>query len=444
MDDYRKAVKIINKLQRRGHQAVLAGGSVRDMLLGKTPHDFDIATSATPDQVERIFRRTRAVGKSFGVVLVKIKDVDFEVATFRLDGTYSDGRRPDFVEFTSMEEDAKRRDFTVNAMFYDPHKKEYIDFVGGRADLVSRRIRFVGDPLQRITEDNLRLLRAVRFAIKLDAQIELETMQVIRDNASKLSNVSQERIREELMKMFDLGQPRRMIGLLFDSKLVDYILPEIQPMKDCQQNPYWHPEGDVLTHTVKVMEGLVNEKPLLQLAALFHDIGKPATMAIDPNDPNRISNHGHDEVGAKMVFDIMTRLKFSNDEIDYVVSLVSNHMKHQVVMDMKKSTLKRFMAQPYFEDLLKLNFADVSAASGNLSTIEFLKNQKFEWKPEEIKPKAFINGDDLIAMGLKPGPKFKELLTMIMDAQLEGSIQNREQALKLVERTLWINSARDL
>jgi poly(A) polymerase len=437
MNDYRKAVKIIKKLQRRGYQAVFTGGWVRDSLLGRPSSDIDIATNATPDQVEKLFHRTKAVGKSFGVILVRIKDIDFEVATFRIDGNYSDGRRPDSVQFTSMEEDAKRRDFTVNAMFYDPRKKQYIDFVGGQKDLQARRIRFVGDPVQRITEDNLRLIRAIRFAVKLNSWIEPESMKAIRENSSKIANVASERIREEFMKMLELGDPRKMIDLLFESNLVDYIMPELKPMKDSKQNPYWHPEGPVLEHTILVMENLANEKPLLQFAALMHDIGKPATAKVEGNDPNKISNHGHDDVGAKIALDIMTRLKFSNDEIDYVVNLVENHMKHQAVKDMRKSTLKRFMSQPYFDDLLKLNYADIRAASGDLTTIKFLEEQKSNWKPEEIKPKtSLVTGDDLIVMGLKPGPHFKELLTLVMDAQLEGTVKTKDEGLKLVQKVL--------
>jgi poly(A) polymerase len=443
MNDYRKAAKICYKLQRRGFQAVFTGGWVRDSLLGLPSSDIDIATNATPDKVEKLFRRTKAVGKSFGVILVKMKDTDFEVATFRIDGTYSDGRHPDGVQFTSMEEDAKRRDFTVNAMFYDPRKNKYIDFVDGQKDLAAKRIRFVGDPNQRIVEDNLRMLRAIRFALKLNSWIEPESMQAIRVNASKITNVSSERVREEFMKMIELGCPKKMINLLFDSNLIDYILPEIKPMKGNKQNPFWHPEGDVLEHTILVMQGLIGESSLLQLAALFHDIGKPSTAKVEGEDPTRISNHGHDDVGAKMTFDIMTRLKFSNDEINYVVNLVSEHMKHQAAKDMKKSTLKRFMAQPYFDDLIKLNYADVGSASGDFSTIEFLEEKKKNWTPEEIKPKtSLVTGDDLIAMGLKPGPEFKKLLTLVMDAQLEGTVKDKEQGLKLIERTLWINGER--
>lgn len=433
MNDYRKAVKIIRKLQRRGYQSVLAGGAPRDMLLGKEPHDYDICTDATPSQVEKIFRQTKAVGKSFGVVLVKIKDVDFEVASFRRDGIYSDGRHPDSIEFTSMEEDAKRRDFTVNAMFYDPRKKKYIDFFNGQKDLQARRIRFVGDPIQRITEDNLRLIRAIRFAVKLDSWIEPESMKAIRENASKIANVASERINEELMKMLALGQPRKMLELLFDSGLLTYIMPEVIPLRDCPQNPKWHPEGRVWIHTIMVMEGLTQEKPILQLAALLHDIGKPATT--DPNDP-QLSAKGHDELGAKMAVEIMTRLKFSNDEISYVRDIISDHMKMHLLKEMKKSTLKRYMALPHFEDLIKLGRADVAAASKDFSNFDCLKEKTQDWKPEEIKPKGLVTGDDLIAKGLKPGPQFKELLTMVMDAQLEGTIKTKDEGLKLVQKVI--------
>lgn len=436
MNNFDKAKKIIKRLKRKGYQALLAGGCVRDMLLNKEPNDFDIATSATPDQVEKIFKHTKAVGKAFGVVLVKIKNTDFEVATFRKDGSYEDGRRPASVFFlSSAEEDANRRDFTINALFYDPVKKQILDFVDGKKDLERKRIRFVGDAQQRIREDNLRLIRAIRFAIKLDFWIDPTTMEIIRNNAQKLANVSFERIREELMKMLALGKPRKMLDLLFESNLIDFVIPEFRALQGCEQSPKHHPEGTVLEHTTRVMEHLVNERPMLQLAGILHDIGKPATSAV--NETGDIITHGHDEVGAKIAREIMTRLKFSNDEIEYVADMVAEHMKYHFVRSMKKSSLKRYMALPYFDDLTKLSRADISSASKDFSSLEYIEQKKKEWKPEEIKPKnTLINGDDLINLGFKPGPIFKTILSVIEDGQLEGKLKTKEEALEVAKTFL--------
>lgn len=436
MTDQRKALKIIKKLQRKGFQAVFAGGCVRDMLLNKEPHDFDVATSATPDQVEKIFvRNSKTVGKAFGVVLVKVNGTDFEVATFRKDGTYSDGRRPDSVEFVpSMKDDADRRDFTVNAMFWDPVKRTTWDFVDGQRDLTMKKIRFVGDPKKRIEEDKLRLLRAVRFCLKLDFWMDSDTAIAVRLNANKLNTVSPERIRDELMKMLAAGRPRKMMDLLFSTHLVDYVLPELRNLDGCRQNSAFHPEGDVLEHTVQVMEGLVNEPVLLQLAGMLHDIGKPATMT---EEDGQITNRGHDVVGASMVEEIMTRLKFSNDEIEYVKNLTADHMQHHFVRSMRKSTLKRYMALPYFDDLTKLNRADINAASKNFSALEYIEEKRKSWKPEEIKPKSLITGKDLIEAGFTPGPMFKTILSFIEEGQLEGKIRTREDAMKIVKNKRW-------
>jgi poly(A) polymerase len=425
----RKAKKIVKTLQKNGHQAVFAGGSVRDMLLSNTPHDYDIATSATPEQVESLFKNTRAVGKAFGVILVKYKDVDFEVATFRSDGHYSDGRRPDEVVFTTIEEDAARRDFTVNAMFYNPINKQVIDYVNGLQDLENKVLRFVGNAEERINEDNLRLLRAVRFSLKLNFEMDIASFNQVRFNAEKVQNVAPERIREELMKMIELGKPRKMIQLLFQTGLMHQVLPEVVNLKGSPQNPEFHLEGDVLEHTILVMEKLVGQNPLMQLAGLLHDIAKPTTLVIEDGRP---TNKGHDAAGADMTETIMLRLKFSNDEIEFVKNLVADHMRHHIAKEFRKSTLKRYLALPYFNELMLLNEADTLSASGNLEHIEFLREKMSEWKPEVIRPKPLITGLDLIKLGYKPGPIFTTILDHVSDLQLEGQIANKNQALRMV------------
>jgi len=425
----KKAKRIVKILQRSGHQAVFAGGSVRDMLLGQEPHDYDIATSALPDQVEALFKNTKAVGKSFGVILVKFKSVDFEIATFRNDGNYSDGRRPDSVTFSSIIEDAFRRDFTVNALFYDPLKKIVIDYVNGLADLEYKTLRFVGSAQERIEEDNLRLLRAVRFSLKLNFEMASDTLSAVRLYSHLVQNIAAERIREELMKMLEAKQPRKMIQLLFSTQLIKYILPEIVALKDSLQDPQWHPEGDVLEHTIQVMEKLVDQPLLVQLAGFLHDIGKPKTQAIEDG---RITNKGHDALSADMTEQIMFRLKFPNDEIELVKNLVADHMRLHIVKDFRKSTLKRYLALPYFKELMALNKADVLSASKDLTNYDYVMQKKSEWKPEEIKPIPLITGRDLISLSFKPGPIFSTILQEVEEQQLEGKLEDSRSAIKYV------------
>jgi poly(A) polymerase len=425
-----KATKIVRHLKRNGHQAVFAGGCVRDMLLNITPHDYDIATSATPTQVESLFKNTKAVGKAFGVILVKFRGVDFEVATFRNDGDYTDGRRPDSVTFTSAVEDARRRDFTVNALFYDPVEKKVMDYTGGKSDIRNKLIRFVGNGENRIKEDHLRLLRAVRFALRLDFELEPFTFNDIRRHAKLVNKVAPERIREELVKMIEVGKPRQMIQLLFSTRLMHEILPEVAALKGSPQHPEFHPEGDVLEHTILVMEKLVNQRHEVQLAGMLHDVGKPVTLKFEDGRP---TNKGHDAVGADMVEQLMLRLKFSNDEIGLTKNLVADHMRHHVVKQFRKSTLKRYLALPYIDELMLLNEADSLSASGNMEHIEYLREKMDEWEPEVIKPKPLVNGHDLIKLGFKPGPIFTTILDRVSDLQLEGEVTNRRQALKVVK-----------
>ncbi len=427
---FKTAKKVVKVLQKNGHDAVFAGGSVRDMLLDKTPHDFDVATSATPDVVESLFKNTKAVGKAFGVVLVRLKGVDFEVATFRSDGNYSDGRRPDTVTFSTMREDAERRDFTVNAMFFNPVTKEFVDFVDGKVDLKNKVLRFVGNADDRVKEDNLRLLRAVRFALRFDFDFDDATFEALKRNARFVLNVASERVKDELVKMLAVGKPRRMMNLLFTTNLLVHVLPEVFNLFGSPQNPKHHPEGDVLEHTVLVMEKLVGKSVELQLAGMFHDVAKPATLRFVDGQP---TNRGHADLGFDMTKVLMKRLKFSTDETTLVTDLVKNHMKLHHVKEFKKSTLKKLLALPFMDELFLLGSADALSASRKVDHLTFLKDKMNEFTPDEVKPVPFVNGHDLMDLGLKPGPVFKTLLDELMELKLEDVVTNRKQALKVLK-----------
>lgn len=431
MEAFEAARKVCKRLQSQGFEAVFAGGCVRDQLLGKKPHDFDIATSALPDEVTSIFRKSREVGKAFGVVLVKFGGYEFEVATFRQDGEYTDGRHPKWVKFATMEEDASRRDFTINAMFFDPVTSKLYDFVGGKYDLANNRICFVGDPWDRIQEDKLRMLRFCRFAAKMKASLDTASFLAVRACASQLHLVAPERIREELMKMLSYGHPRGVMKILMKTQLMHRFLPEVADMKGCDQSPEYHPEGDVFEHTVIVMEQLKDESPLLQFAAMLHDIGKVPCFKIEDG---KIKTPGHDKVGAEMADEIMQRLKFSNEEREHVVALVRDHMKVHEVKKMKKSTMKKLLSASHADDLIKLGKADAFGRHfEDVQGWEVLQKLRDEWEPEEIKPAPLLTGKDLIGMGYTPGPVFKEILDSLQDEQLEDRICSKEEALGFVE-----------
>jgi poly(A) polymerase len=432
MDEvYLKAITIIKKLRQEGYEALLAGGCVRDKLLGVIPKDYDIATSATPKEVETLFENTKSVGKAFGVILVNVKGDDFEVATFRTDGNYLDGRRPDSVVFSTIYEDAKRRDLTINSMYYDPIANEVIDMTGGRFDLKDNIIRFVGNAKDRIKEDNLRILRAIRFAVQLDFNLSFDTLLAIANNRHLIESIAKERVREELIKMINAGRPGLMMDLLFSTKVIEVILPELAKIKDCPQNPEYHPEGDVYNHTVLTMENLVGESLELQLAGMFHDIGKPYTLEVEDGKP---TNKGHAKVGARLTEDIMRKLKFTNSQIDLVVNLVNDHMKHHSVRKFKKSTLKKFLGLSYIEELIKLGKADSLASNGNLEDFHYIEEKMNEWTPDEIKPKPLISGNELISLGMRPGPMFGKILASVLDLQLEGHLSSKEEAIEFVKR----------
>jgi poly(A) polymerase len=425
---------IAARLRERGHVAYFAGGCVRDMVRGLPPKDIDIATDARPEQVQDVFPRTYAVGAHFGVIVVLENDSQFEVATFRSDDAYLDGRRPTAVHFSSAEEDAKRRDFTVNGMFFDPAKNEVIDFVGGRADLEAKVIRAIGDPAQRFAEDRLRLLRAVRFATVLEFQIEEKTWNALVANAPGISQISAERIREELVRIFLSPQRTRGWHLLDRSGLLRAIIPEIEAMKGCKQPPQFHPEGDVFEHT-RLMLDLLPREPVsvpLVFSVILHDIAKPVTASVD--ETGRIRFNAHDRIGAEMTERIMERLRFSRADIDDTVEMVRQHMVFKDVPKMRVAKLKRFMARPTFEDELELHRVDCKSSHAMLDNYEYLQRKKEEFANEPIIPPPLVRGDDLIAMGLKPGPKFGEILEALETRQLEGVLSTRNEALEWVKK----------
>jgi poly(A) polymerase len=424
---------IARQLREAGHVAYFAGGCVRDLLRGQTPKDFDIATDARPEAVQKMFPRTYAVGAHFGVIVVLENEFSFEVATFRSDGAYLDGRRPAEVHFATAEEDAARRDFTINGMFFDPEKEEVIDFVGGRADLDARLMRAIGDPAQRFAEDRLRMLRAVRFATVLEFEIEPATWDAIAANAGSINEISAERIREELVKIFLSPQRVRGWDLLDASGLMRNILPELDAMKGCEQPPQFHPEGDVFKHTRIMLELLPAGVSLpLVFSVLFHDIGKPPTSIVD--EEGRIRFNGHDRIGAEMTEAIMERLRFSRVEIEAAVEAVRQHMVFKDVPNMRVAKLKRFMARPTFEDELELHRVDCASSHRMMENYEFLRQKKEEFANEPIIPPPLVRGDDLIALGLRPGPRFGEILEAVETRQLEGALKDREQALRWVKQ----------
>lgn len=449
------ACRILAKLRAAGFEAYLAGGCVRDLLLGREPGDYDIATSARPDVVLDMFPRTFAVGAHFGVVLVAhepepgepetASHKPTEVATFRSDGAYSDGRRPDEVRYTlSAEEDVQRRDFTINGLLLDPLRggrpldeqladpKQLralvVDYVGGLTDLDGGIVRAIGRPERRLEEDQLRLLRAVRFAARFGFTIEPATHAAMVHLAHRIHAVSRERVRDELTKMLTEGNARHAFELLDATGLLVHVLPEVARMKGVEQPPQFHPEGDVWEHTLLLLAQLEADCPLtLAWGALLHDVGKPTTF----RRAERIRFDGHVEVGMAIAAEICRRFRFSNDETRQIVALVEHHMRFMDAPRMKASTLKRFFRLDGFDEHLALHKMDCLAASGNLDNWEFVR-ERFEAMPEEaVRPAPLLTGRELIAAGYTPGPLFKEALRAVEDAQLEGAITTTEEALAL-------------
>jgi putative nucleotidyltransferase with HDIG domain len=454
------ALAVLERLREAGYEAYLAGGCVRDLLLGHEPSDYDVATSARPNVVLDLFARTFAVGAHFGVVLVdslaregaaseaegdlkRAEPVVTEVATFRSDGAYSDGRHPDAVRYTtSPEEDVRRRDFTINGLLLDAPaaadaledatelRGKVIDFVGGLADLEAGVVRAIGYAAERFEEDRLRMLRGVRFAARFGFELEVETARAIGALAGRISSVSRERVRDEVTKMLTEGRARRAFELLDETGLLTQVLPEVARMKGVEQPAEYHPEGDVWVHTLGLLAQLPqNSSPTLAWGALLHDVGKPPTFR---RAPDRIRFDGHVEVGVAMAAQILGRFRFSNEETRQVLALVENHMRFADTMRMKASTLKRFFRLEKFDEHLALHRMDCLAGSGNLDHWQFTRERWLTMPEETMRPQPLITGRELIAAGYAPGPEFKQMLRAVEDAQLEGAIATAAEALRLI------------
>jgi len=430
----RLAIETIGVLRSHGYTALLVGGCVRDRLLGIAPKDFDIATSALPADIARLFPRSQLVGAHFGVsLLTEAPGVEVEVATLRCEGAYSDGRRPDEVTFVADPAmDARRRDFTINGLFEDPLSGEIFDYVGGRSDLRSRSIRAIGDPALRFEEDHLRMLRAVRFAARLGFAIESDTSAAIRQQAARILLISAERVRDELTRILTQANARRGLELLDDAGLLVQLLPEIKAFQGVEQPPEFHPEGDVWIHVMMMLDQLRQPTPTLAWGVLLHDVGKPPTF----RRADRIRFDGHAEVGAAMAEKILTRLKFSHDDSEQVSSLVANHMRFKDIRKMRISTLKRFLRLPHFEEHLELHRLDCLSSNRRTDSYEYAQAMLSEFGKEQLRPVSLITGNDLIAAGYPAGPRFKQALAAVETAQLEGEIHSGAEALALACRVL--------
>jgi len=435
MDAKREAAtEIVRLLRREKFQAYLVGGCVRDLVMGREPEDYDVSTDATPDEVVKLFPGSLTVGAQFGVVVVQSEAGNVEVATFRSDGRYTDGRHPNEVRYSkTAEEDVRRRDFTINGLLYDPIEERVLDYVGGQADIGAHRLRTIGEPLARLSEDRLRMLRAVRFAARFAFTLDPATLDAIRQLAPQVHQVSAERTRDEILKILTEGRARRGFELLDETGLLQEILPEIKALQGVAQPPEFHPEGDVWTHTLMMLEGLgaAGAKPIsptLALGVLLHDVGKPPTFTVR----ERIRFDNHVEVGAQMAEAIGARLRLSTHQSERVVELVRHHLRFKDFPRMRRSTQLRFLRLEGFDEHLELHRLDCLASHGDLSHYELARRMLEETPPQEIKPKPLLTGDDLIAQGYKPGPLFKQILQAVEDAQLEGLIGSREDALRLV------------
>ena len=425
------AIRIIQTLEASGHRALLAGGCVRDALLGHEPKDWDIATDASPEAVEGLFEKTVAVGAQFGVVRVRVGEREFEVAQFREDGPYADGRHPDSVRPSDERGDANRRDFTINGMFYDVSADKLLDYVGGRRDLDAGVIRAIGEPAHRFREDHLRMMRAVRFAARFGFAIEPATAAAIEANAALIGKISPERIRDELTTILTQNNADAAFATLDSSGLLEHVLPEVAAMRGVAQPPEFHPEGDVWTHVLAMLRiKKRSASPTLCWGILLHDAGKPATYAVT----DRIRFNGHDKVGAAMSAEVCDRLRMPKAQAARIRELVANHMRFMHVEKMRKSRLKRFLREPYFEELLELHRVDCLASHGNLRTHEFCTRKLGELHEEALRPPRLLDGNDLMAMGYPPGPGLGEILSAIEDEQLEGRVSTEEEARDFARR----------
>jgi len=428
---------VCRTLRGAGHQAYLVGGCVRDILLARDPADYDVATDATPDRVQSLFPQSIAVGAQFGVIIITDGAEQVEVATFRSDVGYSDGRHPDRVVFSSSaREDVQRRDFTINALLLDPETNEVLDFVGGRDDLRAEIIRAIGRPAERLREDKLRMIRAIRFAARFHYAIEAATFSAIVKLAPDICQVSAERIRDEQTKILTEGAARRGFELLDETRLLPEILPEVARMKGVEQPPQFHPEGDVWTHTLLMLDQLLAGcSPTLAWGVLLHDVGKPPTFTPPSGPDGRIRFDQHVEVGTRMAEAICRRLRFSNVDTEQIAALVANHLRFKDVRQMRLSTLKRFVRLNRFEEHLELHRLDCLSSHRNLDAYEFVRRFLAETPPEQVRPHRLLTGDDLVNMGFLPGPSFKEILDAVEEAQLNGKLHTREAAAQFVEES---------
>ena len=433
------ANSICNTLLREGHQAFLVGGCVRDLLLGCEPEDYDVSTDATPDRVISLFPDSVAVGAQFGVIIVPLDGHKVEVATFRSDIGSADGRHPERVIFTSSpEQDVQRRDFTINGLLMRHDSGKILDFVGGQTDLRAGIIRAIGEPARRFAEDKLRMLRAVRFSARFEFQIDAESFAAIRLHAHEIGQVSAERIREELTKLLTEGAARRGMELLDESGLLKQILPEVAAMQGVEQPPQYHPEGDVWTHTLLMLEGLPAgssaTSATLAWGVLLHDVGKPRTSRPISETGDRIRFDGHVDVGVRMAEVICERLRFSNQDSEQILALIANHMRFKDVSRMRASTLKRFIRLPRFDEHLALHRLDCLSSHRHLDAYNFVRRTLEETPVEEIRPVRLLTGNDLENLGYQPGPLFSKILRSLEDAQLEGLVRTREEAIGFVVR----------
>ncbi len=426
-----KAIQIVKRLREAGHEAYLAGGCVRDRLLGRTPKDYDIATAATPRDTQSIFPDTVPIGSKFGSVVVLVDGDPFEVTTFRFDGPYSDGRHPVHVRYGNLEEDVRRRDFTINAMMYDPVDDRVIDLVNGREDLRRSLVRAIGDPHERFAEDRLRMVRAVRLACGLGFAIDGPTLQAIRGQAAAVTQVAWERIGAEITRTLTEGRARRGVELLDETGLLEVILPEVAAMKGCEQTPDYHPEGDVFVHTLTLLEHLDGPTETLAYGCLLHDVAKPPCR--QPAG-ERVTFHGHPELGAEMAVDILRRLKRSRAVAERVAWLVRYHLRYTQAPNMRLSTLKRFLGEEGIGELLELCRIDALSSNGDLGYYDFCQRKLAELGEEEVCPEPLLRGRDLIRLGYVPGPSFSAMLGAVEEAQLEGELRTQAQAVAWVRR----------
>jgi poly(A) polymerase len=430
------ATAIVRRLRAEGFPAYLVGGCVRDMLMGNVPKDYDVTTAATPARVVELFPDALTVGVQFGVVIVPSEAGNVEVATFRTDGAYADGRHPGEVRYAQTpQEDVQRRDFTINGLLYDPLTGQVLDYVGGQADLRAHRLRTIGDPFERFREDRLRMLRAVRFTARFGFQLESAALKAVRQLAPQIHAVSAERVRDEIVKILTEGPARAGFELLDQCGLLAEVLPEIKRLQGVQQPPEFHPEGDVWIHTLIMLEGLRQPTSTLALGVLLHDVGKPPTFSVR----ERIRFDHHVEVGAKMAEEICARLRISTRETERVVALVQHHLRFKDFPRMKRSTQLRFVRMEGFDEHLELHRLDCLSSHRDLTNYEMARRMLEETPQAEIKPAPLLRGDDLIAQGYTPGPTFKTILQAVEDAQLEGYIHNRAEALRLVNAQFPIN-----